>query len=157
VGHVRRYLVTCVVLSACARDGAADGVFEKTNVDKADAGAVQLDADTQGNSDSGPPDAEMDAEEPIVDAGPRAVGEPCAADAQCDNAACTAVQNGGRTVTLCTHPCGLFQACTPGTACYDDGKNRLCVKACSDAAPECPPGLTCVSTYPPEKGCIPRP
>jgi hypothetical protein len=83
------------------------------------------------------------------------MGEPCAADAQCESKTCVLVHNGAHAATLCSRACGLFSPCPPGSSCYDDATNRLCVKGCTDADPACPPGQACLPTYAPERGCLP--
>jgi hypothetical protein len=155
--RVRKCLGVVLTLCACARDGAGDGLFDPTA--EQSNGAPLADAALAVESDAGAPpaDAAPEAAEVITDAGPRATGDPCASDAQCEDTPCTVVRNGGHSATLCTRPCGLFAPCTAGLACYDDGTNRFCVRGCTDAAPSCPPGLACMPTYPPEKGCIPAP
>ena len=154
---MRRSLGVLLTLCACARDGAGEGLFDPgQEVQAPDAQAVDAER-RQSDAPAGPEsaDAALEAADPITDAGPRAVGDLCASDAQCENAACVLVHNGGHAAYLCTRPCNPFAPCINGTACYDDGTSRVCVHGCTDAAAACPSGLSCLPTYPPEKGCLP--
>jgi hypothetical protein len=155
-----RLTVVALVLCpcACARDGAT---FDAAQTDATDASVAQGAEDASGTGDETSAEGAVDeaslaGDATIVDAGPHAIGEPCTADAQCDNAPCVVVRNGSHSATLCVRTCGLFSPCPVGTTCYDDGTNRNCVKGCADAE-TCAPGLTCLPTYPPDKGCLPTP